>query len=75
MLDLGISKVFDANQGLLTFLVRSIKCNKLHKDANCKVLELFEKIINEQPTKVGKYVPAVVDVSAMMVLLKEIADK
>lgn len=60
--DLGISKVFDADQGLLTFLVRSMKYSKLHKDANVKVLELFEKIINDQTTKVGPYVPAVVDV-------------
>lgn len=60
--DLGVSKVFDISQGLLTFLVRSMKCNKVHKDANVKILELFEKIISEQSTKVGTYVPVVIDV-------------
>lgn len=62
ILDLGVSRVFDSNQGLLTFLTRSMKCNKLYKEANVKVLELFEKIISEQTKIIAQYVPAVIEV-------------
>lgn len=69
MADLGISKVFDIQLGMLTFLGRSIKCQRMHREANGKVMELFDRIINgEHGAKVAEYAPAVVDVMLQFVL-------
>lgn len=62
-IDLSISKLFDAQQGMLTFLTRSIKCDKIHREANCKVLALFERILSgAHRQKCAEYAAAIVDV-------------
>lgn len=53
---------------MLTFLVSSIKCNKVHRASNCKVLELFDRLIGgTHREKVVEYAPAIVEVMLQFV--------
>lgn len=62
-IELNISKLFDDQQGMLTFLSRSIKADKMYKDANCKVLELFERILcGSHRQKTVEFAPSIAEV-------------
>lgn len=61
-IDLTISRVFDADNGLLAFLKKSLPKNKLFKDANSKSLQFFQKLIQDHPTKSKPYAAAIIQV-------------
>lgn len=53
--------MFDTERGLLTFLARSIRANKLHRESNCRILELFQLLINgEHRAKITEFSPAII---------------
>lgn len=61
-IDLTISRVFDGENGLLSFLKKSLRSNKLFKDANVKTLQFFQKLIKDHPAKAKHYAESIIEV-------------
>lgn len=59
---MSISRAFDAETGLLSFLEKSFKFSKLFKESNVKILELFLKVIQKEKKSINQYAEAIVDV-------------
>lgn len=48
ILDLSVHKAFDSATGLIAFLGRSQKCDKIFRDSNSEILKLLKRLIIEQ---------------------------
>lgn len=54
--------MFDGENGLLSFLKKSLRSNKLFKDANVKTLQFFQKLIKDHPAKAKHYAESIIEV-------------
>lgn len=67
--DLAICKVFDVQQGLLSFLARTIKIHKVYSAANCRVMELFHTLCSgDRNAQVSHYTSVIVPQMLQFVL-------
>lgn len=66
--------MFDAEQGLLVFLSRTVKLHKLHSSANCRAMELFHTICTGAHKKqVTDFAPAIVERMLAFVLSGDVS--